>query len=140
MADHIQIFPYMSTPNGITVCYSRNGGAVEQRRFPAGTTREEILASLAGTPPPPKPDLAAEEKARAEEERQKRAAASQAPETKTEEQIKTEDTERDKKILDMNYMRSKLKEAHVKGYQLLKGDALKKKYEEKVADGTIKED
>ena len=140
MANQVQIFPYISTPNGITVCYSLNHGAVQTRNFPPGTTRAEIIAALTGTPPPPKPDLAAEERARAEEAKRKRAAESQAPNTKTEEELKQQDSERDKKILDLNYMRSKLKDAHVKGYQLLKGDALKKTYEEKVADGTIKED
>ena len=98
------------------------------------------MAALAGNPPPPKPDLAAEENARKEAEREKRAESSQVPETKTEEELKKQDTERDRSILDLNAMRAKLKEAKVKGYQLLKGEAIRKKYDELVAKGVIKED
>jgi hypothetical protein len=136
---NIQIFPFIATPAGITVCYSKDG-KVEQRRFPANTTREEIFAAINGTPPPPKPDLIAEATAKAEEARKRRAAESQVPATKTEEEVKTGDSERERRILDLNAMRSKLKEAKVKGYQLLKGDAVKKKYDELVAQGVIKED
>ena len=140
MPDKIIIFPYIATPNGINICFSRNGGPVEQRHFPAGTKKDEIMAVLAGNPPPPKPDPAAEEKARKEAEREKRAESSQVPETKTEDELKEQDTERDRSIHDLNYMRQKLKEANVKGYQMWKAETIHKKYDELVKAGVIKED
>lgn len=140
MKKTLQIFPYISTPNGINVCFSINGGPVEQRHFPAGTKSEEIVAILMGDTPPAKPDPEAEARRKSEEERKARAAESQAPDTMTEEELKANDTEREKAILDLNAMRAKLKEANVKGYQLLKGDGIRKKYNEMVEKGVIKED
>lgn len=139
MANNITIFPFIATPNGITVCYSKNG-KIEQRRFPASTTRAEIFAAINGTLPPPKPDLLAEATRKAEEERKRRAAGSQVPDTKTEEEIKESDNEKERAILDLNAMRAKLKEAKVKGYQLFKAEKVREKYDELVKAGVIKED
>ena len=75
MAD-IRIFPYISTPRGIEVCFSVNGGAIRQKRFPPGTTRAAIIADLEGHPLPP-PDHIAEIAARNAAEKAQRAAASQ---------------------------------------------------------------
>ncbi|MDD6338311.1 MAG: hypothetical protein PUC15_08030 [Lentisphaeria bacterium] len=135
----LQIFPFSSGPNGCNVCYSINGGPIQQRHFPPGTTIKEIEAAIQGKPIP-KPNPEAERKKREEEERNQRAAASQAPNTPTEDEIHEQDSEREKTVLTLNHMRQKLKEAHVKGYQLLKEDALKRKYNELVAQGIIKED
>jgi len=139
MANKIQIYPFIATPTGITVCYSKNG-KIEQRRFPANTTREEIFAAISGNPPPPKPDLMAEAMKQAEEARKARAAGSQVPETPTEEDVKNSDDEKERAILDLNAMRAKLKEAKVKGYQLFKAEKVREKYDELVKAGVIKED
>ena len=135
----LQIFPFSSGPNGCNVCYSINGGPIQQRHFPPGTTIKEIEAAIQGKPIP-KPDPEAERKAREEEERNQRAAASQAPNTSSEDEIRKKDTEREKTVLTLNHMRKKLKEAKVKGYQMFKGEELRKKYYELVDAGIITED
>lgn len=136
MAD-IRIFPYISSPRGIEVCYSVNGGAIQQKRFPPGTTREAIIADLEGHPLPPV-DHSAAIAAKNAAEKAKRAAASQPAQTASEDDLKQQDSEKDAKIAELNMMRAALKEAGVKGYQLLKEPALRKKYaelQEKIAAG-----
>ena len=135
----LEIFPFTSTPIGCTVCYQIDGGPIQQRHFRPGITVAEIKAELLGIPLP-KPNTEAETSAKLEKERQERAAKSQVPQTSTEEELREQDTERDKSVMELNYMRQKLKEAHVKGYQLLKEDALRRKYNELVEKGIIKED
>lgn len=135
----LQIFPFSSGPNGCTVCFRVNGGPIQQRHFPPGTTVKDIEAAIQGKQIP-KPDPEAERKKREEEERKQRAAASQAPNTSTEEEIREKDSEREKSVLTLNHMRKKLKEAKVKGYQMFKGEELRKKYYELVDAGIIKED
>ena len=136
MAD-IRIFPYISTPRGIEVCYSVNGGAIQQKRFPPGTSRAEIVADLEGHPLPPA-DHNAEAAAKNAEAKAQRAAASQPAQTASEDDLKQQDSAKDALIAELNMMRSALKEAGVKGYQLLKEPALRRKYaelQEKTAAG-----
>lgn len=135
----LQIFPFSSGPNGCTVCFRVNGGPIQQRHFPAGITVKEIEAAIQGKTIQ-KPDPEAERRKREEEERKQRAAASQAPNTSTEDEIRKKDTEREKTVLTLNHMRKKLKEAKVKGYQMFKGEELRKKYYELVDAGIITED
>ena len=136
MAD-IRIFPYISTPRGIEVCYSVNGGAIQQKRFPPGTSRAAIIADLEGHPLPPA-DYNAEAAAKNAEAKSQRAAASQPAQTTSEDDLKQQDSDKDAKIAELNMMRAALKEAGVKGYQLLKEPALRRKYaelQEKAAAG-----
>ena len=128
MAD-IRIFPYISTPRGIEVCYSVNGGAIQQKRFPPGTSRAAIIADLEGHPLPPA-DYNAEAAAKNAEAKSQRAAVSQPAQTASEDDLKQQDSAKDAMIAELNMMRSALKEAGVKGYQLLKEPALRKKYAE----------
>lgn len=128
MAD-IKIYPYISSPRGIEVCYSVNGGAIKQKRFPPGTTREAIIADLKGHPLPPV-DNSAAIAAKNAEEKAKRAANSQPAQTASEDDLKQQDSEKDNLIAELNMMRAALKEAGVKGYQLLKEPALRRKYAE----------
>ena len=128
MAD-IRIFPYISTPRGIEVCYSVNGGAIQQKRFPPGTSRAAIIADLEGHPLPPV-DAVKERAARKAAEQAHRAAVSQPAQTASEDDLKQQDSAKDAMIAELNMMRSALKEAGVKGYQLLKEPALRKKYAE----------
>lgn len=128
MAD-IRIFPYISTPRGIEVCYSVNGGAIQQKRFPPGTSRAAIIADLEGHPLPPA-DHNAEAAAKNAEAKAQRAAASQPARTASEDDLKQQDSAKDNLIAELNMMRSALKEAGVKGYQLLKEPALRRKYAE----------
>ena len=136
MAD-IRIFPYISTPRGIEVCYSVNGGAIQQKRFPPGTSRAAIIADLEGHPLPPV-DRSAAIAAKNAAEKAKRAAASQPAHTTSDDDLKQQDSAKDALIAELNMMRSALKEAGVKGYQLLKEPALRRKYaelQEKTAAG-----
>ena len=136
MAD-IRIFPYISTPRGIEVCYSVNGGAIQQKRFPPGTSRAAIIADLEGHPLPPA-DYNAEAAAKNAEAKSQRAAVSQPAQTASEDDLKQQDSAKDALIAELNMMRSALKEAGVKGYQLLKEPALRRKYaelQEKAAAG-----
>ena len=136
MAD-IRIFPYISTPRGIEVCYSVNGGAIQQKRFPPGTSRAAIIADLEGHPLPPA-DYNAEAAAKNAEAKSQRAAVSQPAQTASEDDLKQQDSAKDALIAELNMMRSALKEAGVKGYQLLKEPALRRKYaelQEKTAAG-----
>lgn len=126
---NIRIFPYISNPRGIEVCYSVNGGRVQQKRFAPGTTREAIIADLEGHPFPPA-DRAKELAAKEAAEKAERAAVSQPAKTANEDDLKQQDSEKDALITELNMMRSALKEAGVKGYQLLKEPALRKKYAE----------
>ena len=87
MAD-IRIFPYISSPRGIEVCYSVNGGAIQQKRFPPGTTREAIIADLEGHPLPPV-DNSTAIAAKKAEEKAHRAAASQPADTASEDDLNT---------------------------------------------------
>lgn len=127
--DSITLYPYISSPKGIEVCFSRNDGRIEQRRFPAGTSREAILAELQGNPLPPV-DLDAIAAAQKAEEQAKRAAASQPVQTTSEDDLKKSDAKQEDKINELNLMRSALKEAGIKGYQLFKEDTLRKRYAE----------
>ena len=63
-------------------------------------------------------------------ERQQRAAVSQPVTTPSEAEVKKLDDEHDAEIQQLNKMRTALKEAKVKGYQLFKPDTLKAKYAE----------
>ena len=128
MAD-IRIFPYISTPGGIEVCYSVNGGEIRQKRFPPGTSRAAIIADLEGHPLPPV-DAGKERAARKAAEQAHRAAVSQPARTASEDDLKQQDSAKDALIAELNMMRSALKEAGVKGYQLLKEPALRRKYAE----------
>ena len=128
MAD-IRIFPYISTPRGIEVCYSVNGGEIRQKRFPPGTSRAAIVADLEGHPLPPA-DHNAEAAVKNAEAKAQRAAASQPAQTASEDDLKQQDSAKDALIAELNMMRSALKEAGVKGYQLLKEPALRRKYAE----------
>ena len=128
MAD-IRIFPYISSPRGIEVCYSVNGGAIQQKRFPPGTTREAIIADLEGHPLPPV-DNSAAIAAKKAAEKAHRAEVSQPVDTTSEDDLKQQDSAKDNLIAELNMMRSALKEAGVKGYQLLKEPALRRKYAE----------
>ena len=127
--DKITLFPYAATSGGIVVCFTRNGGKIQERRFPPGTTREAILAELAGTPLALE-NFAARAAAEMDRERQQRAAASQPVTTPSEAEVKKLDDEHDAEIQQLNKMRTALKEAKVKGYQLFKPDTLKAKYAE----------
>ena len=135
----LEIFPYTSTPNGCTVCFRVNGGPIQQRHFRPGITVAEISAEIQGKPIP-QPDREAEARAKQEKERQERAEKSQVPETTPEDKLHQQDSERDKSVMELNYMRQKLKEAHVKGYQMFKAETVRKKYNELVDQGIIKED
>ena len=135
----LKVYSCVSVPTGCTVCYSVNGGAIQQKVYPSGTPLKEIIADIEGKPIA-KPDLKAAELARLEAERQKRAEQAQAPKTATEDDLREQDSERDKTVLELNYMRAKLKEAHVKGYQMFKAETVRKKYNELVEQGIIKED
>jgi len=128
MAD-IRIFPYISTPRGIEVCYSINGGAIQQKRFPPGTSRAAIVADLEGHPLQPT-DHGAETAAKNAEVKAQRAAVSQPAHTATEGDLKQQDFAKDALIAELNMMRAALKEAGVKGYQLLQEPALRRKYAE----------
>lgn len=128
MAD-IRIFPYISTPRGIEVCYSVNGGAIRQKHFPPGTSRAAIIADLEGHPLPPV-DAGKELAAKKAAEQAHRAASSQPAQTASEDDLKQQDSAKDALIAELNMMRSALKEAGVKGYQLLKEPALRRKYAE----------
>lgn len=128
MAD-IRIFPYISTPRGIEVCYSVNGGAIQQKRFPPGTSRAAIIASLKGHPLPPV-DHSAAIAAKNAAEKAKRAANSQPAKTASEDDLKQHDSDKDAKIAELNMMRAALKEAKVRGYQLFKEPVLREKYAE----------
>ena len=110
MAD-IRIFPYISTPRGIEVCYSVNGGAIQQKRFPPGTSRAAIIADLEGHPLPRK-DTEKENAARQAEEKAHRAAVSQPAQTASEEDLKQQDSDKDTLIAELNMMRSAIR-AHV---------------------------
>ena len=136
MAD-IRIFPYISTPRGIEVCYSVNGGAIQQKRFPPGTSRAAIIADLEGHPLPPV-DAEKERAAKDAAEKAKRAAVSQPAKTASEDDLKQQDSDKDAKIAELNMMRAALKEARVRGYQLFKEATLREKYaelQEKTAAG-----
>ena len=126
---NIRLFPYISSPRGVEVCYTVNGGPILRRKFPAGTTKEQILAALDGHPIPPA-DTAKEQAAKDAAEKAKRAAESQPADTATEEDIQQQDAAKEDLIAELNMMRAALKEAKVKGYQLLKEAALRKKYAE----------
>ena len=128
MAD-IRIFPYISSPRGIEVCYSVNGGAIQQKRFPPGTSREAIIADLEGHPLPPV-DYSAAIAAKNAAEKAKRAAASQPAQTASEDDLKQQDSDKDAKIAELNMMRAALKEAKVRGYQLFGETTLREKYAE----------
>ena len=126
---NIRIYPYIATPRGIEVCYTRNGGAIQQKHYPSGTSRAAIIADLEGHPFPPA-DRAKELAAKEAAEKAERAAVSQPAKTANEDDLKQQDSEKDALITELNMMRSALKEAGVKGYQLLKEPALRKKYAE----------
>ena len=126
---NIRIFPYISNPRGIEVCYSVNGGRVQQKRFAPGTTREAIIAALEGNPIPPADENAIRAAKEAAEKAQ-RAEVSQPADTTSEDELKEQDSQKDTLIAELNMMRSALKEAGVKGYQLLKETALRRKYAE----------
>jgi len=128
MAD-IRIFPYISSPRGIEVCYSVNGGAIQQKRFPPGTTREAIIADLEGHPIPTV-DAGKERAAKIAAEKAKRAAASQPANTASEDDLKQQDSDKDARIAELNRMRAALKEAKVKGYQLFSEKTIREKYAE----------
>lgn len=128
MAD-IRIYPYISSPHGIEVCYSINGGPVRQKRFPAGTTREAIIADLTGHQLAPV-DHSAEIAAKKAQEKAQRAAAAQPEQTTSEDQLKQQDSENDAKIAELNMMRAALKAAGVRGYQLFGEKTLREKYAE----------
>ena len=98
MAD-IRLYPYISSPHGIEVCYSINGGPIRQKRFPAGTSREAIIAALEGHPLAPA-DHSAEIAAKNAEEKAQRAAAAQPEQTASEDQLKQQDSDKDAKIAD----------------------------------------
>ena len=125
----IRIFPYISSPRGIEVCYSVNGGAIQQKRFPPGTTREAIIADLEGHPLPPV-DNSAAIAAKNAAEKANRAKVSQPADTTSEDDLKRQDSDKDAKIAELNMMRSALKEAKVKGYQLFNETTLRTKYAE----------
>ena len=128
MAD-IRIFPYISSPRGIEVCYAVNGGPIRQKRFPPGTSRAEIVAVLEGHPLPPA-DHSAAIAAKNAEAKAQRAAASQPARTASEDDLKQQDSEKDDLIAELNMIRAALKEAGVRGYQLWKEDTLRRKYAE----------
>ena len=128
MAD-ITIFPYISSPGGIEVCFSVNGGAIQQRHFPPGTSRAAIIAELDGHPVP-KVDVKGVVAAREAEAKALRAETSQPATTTGEDEIRRQDSDKDRRIAELNIMRSALKEAGIKGYQLLKEPALRQKYAE----------
>ena len=128
MAD-IRIFPYISSPQGIEVCYSVNGGPVQQKRFPPGTTRNAILADLSGRPLPPVDDSAAKA-AKVAAEKANRAKNAQPANTASEDDLKQQDANKDDLIAELKMMRAALKEAGVKGYQLFKEPVLRQKYAE----------
>lgn len=128
MAD-IRIYPYISSPHGIEVCYSINGGPVRQKRFPAGTTREAIIADLDGRPLAPV-DRTAEIAAKKAQEKAQRAAAAQPEQTASEDQLKQQDSDKDAKIAELNMMRAALRVAKVRGYQLFNEKTLREKYAE----------
>ena len=89
MAD-IRIFPYISTPRGIEVCYSVNGGAIRQKHFPPGTSRAAIIADLEGHPLPPV-DAGKELAAKKAAEQAHRAASSQPAQTASEDDLKQQE-------------------------------------------------
>ena len=126
MAD-IRLYPYISSPHGIEVCYSINGGPIRQKRFPAGTSREAIIAALEGHPLAPA-DHSAEIAAKNAEEKAQRAAAAQPEQTASEDQLKQQDSDKDAKIAELNMMRAALKAAGVRGYQLFGEKTLREKY------------
>lgn len=127
--DKIHLMPFISSPRGIEVCFTRNEGRIEQRRFPSGTTRDAIIAELQGNPlPPVDPDKIAE--TRESEQKERRAAVSQPVNTASEEDLKKSDAKQEDKINELNLIRAALKEAGVKGFQLLKEETLRKKYAE----------
>ena len=126
---NIKIYPYISTPRGIEVCYSRNNGPIQQKRFPPGTSRAAIIAELEGNPLPPE-DHSMEIAAKQAAEKAQRAAASQPARTTSEDELKQQDSDKDALISELNMMRSALKEAGVKGYQLFKEATLREKYAE----------
>ena len=126
---NIRLFPYISSPRGVEVCYTINGGPIQRRKFPAGTTKEQILAALDGNPLPPV-DAAKEQAAKDAAEKAKRAAESKPADTATEEDIQQQDANKDDLIAELKMMRAALKEAGVKGYQLFKEPVLRQKYAE----------
>lgn len=125
----IEIFPYISMPNGITVNFRRTGGAIQERRFPPNTNHKEIVAALEGNP---LSRIIHEKDAKKQEteELARKAKEAKPVETKSENELRNEDNSAGLAIKRVELMKEALLGHGVKGVNLMKPATVEAKYRE----------
>lgn len=124
----IKISPFTVTPRGTLVVY-RKDGVQKSRRFPVGTSGDEIVAILNGRKIA-KSDPGAEQQKKEAEEKTRRAANSQPGNTPDDKTVQKKTAQKDGAVKTIAAMKAALVEKGVAGANMLKGDAVKKLYTE----------